>query len=519
MIENADHIDDKLTQHGIVKNTFWIYAWTFLIAPLQYIVRIVVAKHLPLDQVGLMYSLLGLTGILAIYNDLGFREAISFFYPKYLANKDHNKAKTLLLFTLSFQLISSCILAALLWFFSGQIAEHYLNSPWSDLIIKIFWGYLFFFILYNFADGVFMLYQDAFWNKIIGVINYIVLVSLTILVPFWIFKFIGIQSNLTGFVLAQIIPSIVGIGIAIYVFWNKYRAIAFRGKFTWSKEQYTTVQKYALGVLFVNNITYLLSTIDIQISTYLFGTSISGLYSYGMMLTNLFISLLSPIGALLYPLISHLTARSRDNMMNKVFYAILNYMWVIAILGSAFLWTYSSQIMVLLFGSEYAEAGLIVKWNLPFVFFGVMSGIIYTIYAGMGLIKKRIKMLVVVLILNIVCNFALSARLGVRGTALAMGLTWMVLFMYGYRDLRREGAQLKIDYMLLGKNIIISMVTLYVLHYFIGISWTASTLQRWELLALNGVIFTLVMALININVIKNALQVIKQLRSIKPQNT
>lgn len=126
--------------------------------------------------------------------------------------------------------------------------------------------------------------------------------------------------------LAQIIPSIVGIGIAIYVFWNKYRAIAFRGKFTWSKEQYTTVQKYALGVLFVNNITYLLSTIDIQISTYLFGTSISGLYSYGMMLTNLFISLLSPIGALLYPLISHLTARSRDNMMNKVFYAILNYM-------------------------------------------------------------------------------------------------------------------------------------------------------------------------------------------------
>lgn len=126
--------------------------------------------------------------------------------------------------------------------------------------------------------------------------------------------------------------------------------------------------------------------------------------------------------------------------------------------------------MVLLFGSEYAEAGLIVKWNLPFVFFGVMSGIIYTIYAGMGLIKKRIKMLVVVLILNIVCNFALSARLGVRGTALAMGLTWMVLFMYGYRDLRREGAQLKIDYMLLGKNIIISMVTLYVLHYFIGIS-------------------------------------------------
>ncbi len=52
-------------------------------------------------------------------------------------------------------------------------------------------------ILYNFADGVFMIYQDAFWNKIIGVINYIVLVILTLLVPLGIFKYIGVQSNLT----------------------------------------------------------------------------------------------------------------------------------------------------------------------------------------------------------------------------------------------------------------------------------------------------------------------------------
>ena len=147
-------------------------------------------------------------------------------------------------------------------------------------------------IIYNFADGVFMLYQDAFWNKIIGVINYIVLVILTLLVPLGIFKFVGIQSNLTGFIFAQIIPSIIGIFLAISVFWKKYKTLAFRGTFTRDKEQYTTVQKYALGVLFVNNITYLLTTIDVQIATYLFGPVSTALYSYGMMLTNLFITLL-----------------------------------------------------------------------------------------------------------------------------------------------------------------------------------------------------------------------------------
>lgn len=100
-----------------------------MIAPLQYLVRIVIAKNLPLDQVGILYSLLGLTGILSIYNDLGFREAIGFFYPKYLAGKEFNKAKTLLIFTLVLQLVSAVVLGILLRFFSSAIAEHYLNAP------------------------------------------------------------------------------------------------------------------------------------------------------------------------------------------------------------------------------------------------------------------------------------------------------------------------------------------------------------------------------------------------------
>ena len=143
-----------------------------------------------------------------------------------------------------------------------------------------------------------------------------------------------------------------------------------------------------------------------------------------------------------------------------------------------------------------------------------MSGIIYTIYAGMGLIKKRIKMLVIVFILNIIANFALSHRLGIRGTALTMGLTWLTLFSYGYWDLSKEGLQLKLDYPLLAKNIVVGVITLFGLHYFIGINGT-TTLQTIELLVLNGILFLGIMSLTNLKVIKEAFYVVKQLRSIK----
>lgn len=514
----SDHIDQHLTQKGIIKNTFWIYAVTLLIAPMQYVVRIIIAHNIPLKEVWLVYSLLWLTGILAIYNDLGFREAIGYFYPKYLANKDYNKSKTVLIFTLVLQLVSSCIIAGLLWVFAGSIAQHYLNYPGSDIVIKIFGGYLFFLILYNFIDGIFMLYQDAFWNKILHLINYIVLLALTFLVPYGIFNYIGIKSNLTWFIVAQIIPSIVSIIIGVLVFLKKYRAIAFKWNFIRDNNEYKIVQKYALGVLITNNIVYLLSAIDIQISTYLFGTTTSGLYSYGMMLTNMFVTLLSPIGLLLYPMVSHLRARSREETMKKVFYAVINYMWLIAMIWSFFLFAYSNQLMSILFGSEYGPAGTIVKRNLLFVPFGVLSGIIFMIYAGLGLIKKRLKMLIVVFILNIIGNFVFSYFLHINGIALNIWLTWLALFIYGYIDLRKEKIELQLDYKLFIKNIIIWSIVLILLHYlftYIKIDFTLDRFYSIKWIAIAATVYLSALFITNFNMIKNIISTSKQLMKLR----
>lgn len=141
------------------------------------------------------------------------------------------------------------------------------------------------------------------------------------------------------------------------------------------------IQWYALGVLFTNNILFLISQIDLQIMTFLFGTKYGALYSYGMMLTNLIITLLAPIATLLYPLISHLKARDLQDTMHDLLYALINYIGVIALIGSLFLFANSNAIMTMLFGSAYFEAGSLIKRNLLFVVFGTLNVIIFSIYA------------------------------------------------------------------------------------------------------------------------------------------
>lgn len=506
----SDNIDRNLTTSGIIKNTFWVYFITFLIAPMQYIVRILIAKHLPVEEVWLVYAMIWLTGILAIYNDLGFREAIWYFYPRYLARKDYNKSKTILISTLIIQLVSSCILSSLLIHFSDSIAIHYLKYPDASFIIKIFGWYLFFYILYSFIDNIFLLYQNAFINKVISLINQISLIVFVFLVPYGVFTAIWVKSDLSWYVIAHIFPSIIGIIIWIFIFMKKYKSIALQWEFHRDAQEYKKVQKYALGVLVTNNIIYLLSSIDIQIATFLFGTTKSWLYSYGMMLTNLFITLLSPIGWLLYPMVSHLKARNYDGMMKRVFYAIVNYMWVIAMVWSIYVFMYSEQIMWFLFGINYIDAGNIVKRNLLFVTFGVLSGIIFIIYAWLGLIKKRLKMLIVVFILNVLWNFLLSNRLGINGIALTMWITWMALFIYWYIDLIREGVELQINYKLFLKNIIISIIAISIIYYFYRDLWSNNIdIIKW--IAISWFLYIFVIAIVNITIIKNAGIIIRQL--------
>lgn len=503
-------IEHNISHKGIMKNTMRVYIAAFATAPLQYILRIIVAGNLPLEQVGMYYSLLGIVWIVAVYNDLWFKEAIGYFYPKYLAEKEYNKSKTLLFFTLWFQLITSLILAALLYYFSWLIAFYYLDDISATFVVKIFWLYLLCYIIYNFIDWLFLVFQDGFWNKLISLLNYILLIGIAALVPYGLFEFMGVKSNLTGFVLAQILPSAIGIVIATVVIWRKYRGVAFRGGFERDWAEYKKVQLYSLWVLFTNNLVFLIGQIDLQFTTFLFWTKEAGLYSYGMMLTNLLVTLLSPIGAMLYPLISHLKSRQQDKTLEFLLKGALNYLGTIAAVGSLFLFTYSGHIASFLFGQEYWEAGEIVRWNLPFVFFGLISGLLFMVYAGMGLVKKRIKVLLWAFIINIVCNFALSTLLGVHGVALTVGLTWMMMFLFSYWDLQKHGAPVAMDRKFIGYNLIVAFVALFWLYELFPLD-LSTRLQVGLSIGYAGMMFAAILVLANLGRLKDIIRFGKQM--------
>lgn len=69
----------------IIKNTFWIYLFSYIGAPLGYFIRMLISRDTSVEELGFLYSLIGFIVLISTYNGLGLTESLKYFIPKYLA--------------------------------------------------------------------------------------------------------------------------------------------------------------------------------------------------------------------------------------------------------------------------------------------------------------------------------------------------------------------------------------------------------------------------------------------------
>lgn len=76
-----------------------MYLLSFIIAPAGYLIKLMVSRELSVEDIGLVYSIIGFIGLLSAFNDLGLTEALQYYLPQYMIDKEYGKAKTILIVT------------------------------------------------------------------------------------------------------------------------------------------------------------------------------------------------------------------------------------------------------------------------------------------------------------------------------------------------------------------------------------------------------------------------------------
>lgn len=65
MLNSSESLSEKFIKKG-----FWLYFFTFIIAPIGYIVKVMISRDLSVEEVGILYGIISFLMLLSVYNDL-----------------------------------------------------------------------------------------------------------------------------------------------------------------------------------------------------------------------------------------------------------------------------------------------------------------------------------------------------------------------------------------------------------------------------------------------------------------
>ncbi|MCD5380397.1 oligosaccharide flippase family protein, partial [Candidatus Gracilibacteria bacterium] len=299
MIDQHSSLAEKFLKKG-----FWLYLFSFIIAPIGYIIKIIISGEISVSELGILYGIISLITLLSSFNDLGMSESLMHFIPKYITEKKYNYVQSLLVYAFLAQTISGILIACFFYFGADFIATNYFKSDQAIQALKIF---AFFFIginIFQIIEKFFLAIQNTFYSKLIEFVRMgFILISV-------IFIFFGDLGNLINYSYSWVIGLYIGVLFALILFYKRYYSQYFKGvKIIWSLKLFKKIFSYAFVVFLGAQAATILSQMDMQMIIYLLDTTQAGYYSNYLSIITIPFMIIGPIFGLLFPLFSELHAK------------------------------------------------------------------------------------------------------------------------------------------------------------------------------------------------------------------
>lgn len=398
---------ENITQ-GIVFKGFAMVFFTIS----GFILSIILNRVFGKDQYGYLVLMFSVTSFCVGFMDLGLRQSLSRFVPKYIEEKNIPKVKSIL--TVSLVLISFSILlfSALILIFSGVISKGLLKKPELDNLLKI--GVLFFIgvSISEVLSEVFQAFQD--WKREVIVslgypLVYLCLSSLCI----FMFKF-DIRSVIISNLIAALIVFVFSFD-AIKAFWApRIGAIEF-----WSNAK--EIFLFGFPIILVNVNFYLLMWFDKLVLGRYYDSGSLAEYYIAFTFYGALMILIKVLYTVLRPYFSTISVYIDDNiLMRQKFTFIFRWIMHLTILISIGAFFLIKPVIEICYGMGYgASISAFRLLLLVYILRAVGNPLgIYTVNV-LGA-TKRTAVISTVLTLSIICfDLILIPRYGYKGAILA----------------------------------------------------------------------------------------------------
>lgn len=378
----------KLLNSGIT-----ILFFGLLISPLGYLLRIVLSRSLSIEMYGLLYAVLSLFAVLAMFNDLGYGYALAYYIPKYFKKKEYAKCWNLYIYDQYIEFFTSLFISAILIFSSNYLSIHYFKHSDSKILIYLFCMYL---IGNGIVSSIQKLLIGLQQEKIYSSIEFFrMFFTLSFSLFFFLFDINNIFYYATAFVVSYIFVAI----LFLIIVKLKFKYIITPVK--WDKKLFLKSFKFGFPVFLSSSLYLLTNYTDVIFLTYFKDVFTVGIYSVILPIASISVFLFEPVKKMIIPFVSEQTETNKD----KVVLLINNILRIVPFVGlyfGLFISLFSDGVISTTFGYKWVKlSSFYLKLMSISYIFSLQSIYLTTIVSGLGEIKQQLKISVFLTMLSL----------------------------------------------------------------------------------------------------------------------
>jgi stage V sporulation protein B len=487
--------------------TVTVFIFFFLSALLGYATKVIFARELSVDNIGLLYAVLGFVTFFTFIRDFGLSDALVYFIPIFIVDKEEGKIKASIKHTLFVQIITGVVFAALVFMFSGLLADNYFKDPSARML-------LIFLSLYFIVDGIievlftsFHGFQDMFMNQAIGfffqVITFICLI-------FLISK--GMSVSLYG--LAYLAAAMVTVVLFSYLFLKRTMPNFLSCKPDYSGDLKKNMKEYANPTMIATMADQVFGQQTIFFLTFFMGIKYVGYYVMAMSLSKITIYFFKAMNMVFFPMMTQLWKKHDIKNLNYYLGQLFSFSYMFGLPISIALIFFANDALEILYGQAFLEGAIVLKISAIYFLFISFDSLMKRVFMSLGKPKLARNLTYITTIINLVLSLLLIPPYGLLGAAIAdlasvVGAAILALY---YKQKEKD---IIIPYLSLLKIIIASSFFVVTLSFFSHIIKFTTYIKLPIVISLAGIIYIFSIFLLKIITFKEVNTILKMLTNNK----
>ncbi len=260
--------------------------------------------------------------------------------------------------------------------------------------------------------------QDFKSYNLVGILPQTITLALIFILVWWL------KLNVGGALIAYGVGQLTSV-IAVLTLLTQYANLKDMFSIKPSKEYARRTLSFGSKIYLGNAVTFLNYRADMFLLNILAGPASVGLYAVSVGLTERLWMVSRSISTVLYPKIASM--QDIDEKRGQLTALIARHvLWLSILMGGA-IYILSEWGITLLYGEDYYESAIILRFLLPGAIILGMSRILANDIAGRGKPEINTIQSIIAFIINIIANIVLIPKMGAKGAALASSISYSCL--------------------------------------------------------------------------------------------